>query len=157
MIHKINIILLSGLLAIALVFTGCGSKNNPTTYKDGTYTAEFDQYDGDGYKTQLIVTVQDGEVSKMVFDAINANGELKSQDQKMNEQMQQVQGTNPTQYAQDLINQFMAQNDIDKVDDVAGATVASQSFKTLFKALEKNMASGDETTVIVAYTTSSSS
>lgn len=139
------------VLSLALcsfAFFACSSE---TTYQDGTYRAEYASYDAFGYKSFLVVTVQGGNVTAMEFDSLDEAGELKSQNEEYRAEMEAIQGTYPEKYSADLINQYMGMEvkDIDKVDDVAGATEASQSFKALFKALVPSMEQGNTTTIII--------
>lgn len=138
--------LLAGLLCLG-VFAGC--LNSENTYQDGTYFAEFKDYDNEGYKDTLQVTVENGMVTQMVFDAYNAEGAFKSNDEKMKTDMEAVQGTYPAKYSSDLVNQYLQQQDLDKVEAIAGATISTNNFKVLLRALEANMISGDTSTLVV--------
>ncbi len=45
--------------------------------KDGTYTAEADNYNDEGYKPFVELTVSDGKVTKIDLDAVNQDGDYK--------------------------------------------------------------------------------
>jgi len=117
---------------------------------DGTYRAEYADYDSKGYKDFVEVTFEDGVVTKVVADAVHyKTGEYKSESPEFREEMLQIAGTYPEQYYADLINQYLANPNADKIDIVAGATESSQSFIVLLKALEKSIRAGNTETVIV--------
>ena len=134
------------LLMMLVAITGCSTD---FVFKDGTYTAEFEAYDSNGYKEYLIITVENDVVSRIEYDAKNEDGDLRSEDEAYRADMEAMEGTYPSQYVRDLINQYMEKHDIKKIDIVAGATYASKNFIALFMALEPNMSAGDETIVIV--------
>lgn len=140
-------------MAVLLVALFCGfalfACSSETEYKDGTYRAEYSAYDTYGYKAYLVVTVQGGVVTAMEFDAVMEDGSLKSQDENYQKDMESVQGTYPAKYSADLVNQYLTTKNINEVDDIAGATEASQSFKSLFAALEPSMISGNTATVVI--------
>lgn len=137
---------LLAVLAFLLIGTSCASE---PFYQDGEYTAEFADYDARGYKDFIHVTVKDRAVVEIDFDAKNADGALKSEDENYAEDMEKVQSTYPQKYAADLSNQYLDTQEAAKVDAVAGATYSSDCFKALFAALEKNMLKGDTDTLVV--------
>ncbi|NLW79173.1 MAG: FMN-binding protein [Ruminococcaceae bacterium] len=139
----------AALLAVLLcgaLLAGCQAD---TAYADGTYYAEFEEYDSYGYKEYMRVTVEDGAVTALEYNAMDADGALRTQDEKYRQNMESVNDTYPEKYTADLVNQFMENKDIDKLDAIAGATWSSDSFKALYKALLLNMAVGDTNTVLV--------
>ncbi len=113
------------------------------TFKDGVYHAEFETYDSRGYKDFIDVTVQDAKVTTISYDARAEDGSLRTGDAKYQKDMEAVQETYPARYSQDLVNQYLEDQNIDGVDTVAGATYSTESFIALFKALEPNMVSGN--------------
>ena len=134
------------LLLFAFAAAGCDTQK---TYVDGSYRAEFADFDSYGYKDFLEITVQGGRVTAVTFNGVDAQGGLKSDDAAYRENMEKIQGTNPSKYSADVINQYLEQLDIKKVDIVAGATYSTNCFKALFFALEANMLKGDQTLVVV--------
>lgn len=128
-------------------FIACG--NTPSKYTDGTYRAEFLNYDDRGYKDFLEIVVQNGVVSDITFDAINSDGQLRTENEEYAKAMEEMQATTPEQYSSDLENQYMAHGNIDEVVAVAGATLSSDNFKLLFTALESSLTTGNSQTVIV--------
>lgn len=141
--RRICTILLSVLVFVCAV-AGC---NSPESYVDGTYTAEVAHYDSYGYKDFLVVTVEEGAVANLVFDGRSPEGALRSEDERYRQEMEVIQSTYPAQYSADLVNQYMLAHDIEKVEIVAGATLASNNFKQLFAALLPQMEQGNTTPV----------
>ena len=134
------------LLLFAFAAAGCDTQK---AYVDGFYRAEFADFDSYGYKDFLEITIEGGRVVAVTFNGVNAEGGLKSEDVAYQENMEKIQGTNPSKYSADVINQYLEQLDIEKVDIVAGATYSTNCFKALFFALEKNMVAGNQTLVVV--------
>ena len=141
------------LLCVAVLclfaFSAC-SESALTNLKDGSYRAEYKNFDAYGWKDFIEVTVVDGEISELVFDAISIeDGSLKSEDEAYKKQMEPIVGTYPAKYSKDLINQFMENNTIGAIDVVAGATQATGSFKTLLTNIAPNLTSGNTELVLV--------
>lgn len=134
------------VLAFLLLLPGCAQEQ---VYQDGSYTAEFADFDSRGYKDYIHVTVKDNTVTRVEYDAINEEGTLKSGDEKYAEDMQKVQDTYPEKYAADLVNQYLEAQKIVDIDALAGATYSSDAFAALFTALEPSMLKGDTYTVVV--------
>jgi len=140
------LILLTGL-------TGCSTgaaSNGSATYKDGTYRAEFSDFDSHGWKAFVEVTVKDDKFTEVVIDYLDADGNKKSADEEYKTTWQSV---NPDMYPEkaynELRDQLLDKQDITKIDGVSGATSTTDNFKTLVGALESNMKSGNTDTVIV--------
>ena len=139
------------LAVVICVFalTAC-SEVSFSNLQDGTYRAEYKNFDVYGWKDYIEVTVVDGEISELVFDAVNMdNDRLKSEDESYKSQMEPIVGTYPAKYNADLINQFLESGKISAVDVVAGATQSTGSFKTLLTNIVANIKAGDTTTVLV--------
>ena len=141
------------LLCVAVLclfaFSAC-SESALTNLKDGSYRAEYKNFDAYGWKDFIEVTVVDGEISELVFDAVNIkDGSLKSEDEAYKKQMEPIVGTYPAKYNADLINQFLESGKISAVDVVAGATQSTGSFKTLLTNIVPNIKAGNTETVLV--------
>ncbi len=66
-------ILVCALTAVIFVmaFTGCGAK-----YKDGVYYAEDKEFGSSGWKDCVTVTVEDGDIIEVSWDAISNNPDI---------------------------------------------------------------------------------
>ncbi len=131
------------------LLTACGSE---AAYIDGNYRAEFDNFDSRGYKDFLEVTVENGAVISLHYNAVSEDGLLKNDDIEYRENMQNEQAIYPERFSQDLINQYLDTQSIDGVDIVAGATYSSECFLDLFNALEPQIQRGETDTLIVENT-----
>lgn len=131
-------------------FTGCtDGQMASTTLTDGTYRAEFKDYDSYGWKDYVEVTIADGELYEVVFDSVNDKNELKSEDESYKAEMEQMVGTYPAKYNKDLINQFIESGKVTAVDIVAGATESTGNFKTLIIEAMANATTGDTAVEVV--------
>lgn len=146
---KIVSMALAALLALSAL-TGCTEAQMGAALTDGTYRAEFEDFDVNGWKDYVEVTIVDGELSEVVYDSVNEDGtKLKSEDESYKVQMEAIVGTYPAKYNKDLINQFIESGKVTAVDIVAGATESTGNFKTLVVAAMQNAAGGDTETEIV--------
>ena len=132
-------------------FTGCSEAQLASaTLTDGTYRAEFKDFDANGWKDYVEVTIVDGQLDEVIFDSVDESGEkLKSQDESYKAEMEQMVGTYPAKYNKDLINQFIQSGKVTSVDIVAGATESTGKFKTLIIEAMTNAAAGNTEVEIV--------
>jgi len=138
--------LITTLILSAALLASCSS----ASYKDGTYRAEYDSFDDHGWKDYVELTVQNGSITSVDFDSVNEDGAKKSEDESYRESMEPVSGTYPAKFFPELEDALVEQQDIEKVDAVAGATNSSDSFKDLVKRLlKKNAAKGNTETLVV--------
>lgn len=128
-------------VVILLAFASCG---NSASLKDGTYRAKQAEEDY-GWSEFVEITVEGGKISKVVFDAENANGDLKSADEEYRASMEPVSGTYPAAFYPNYATQLVEKQSIKDVEVVTGATVSYNRFILLVDALEENMKNGDTT------------
>lgn len=85
-----------------------------------------------------------GAIQSAEFDALDAAGQKKSEDERYARLMQPVTGATPqlvsSHYAELLLGAKSAGKV--QVDAVSGATVSSRAFKALWQALDKPMKKG---------------
>ena len=141
------------LLALSLaagVLTGCSDENIQATLIDGTYRAEFREFDDYGWKDYVEITIADGQLYEVVYDSTNEDGtKLKSEDSGYKADMEAIVGTYPAKYSKDLINQFLQSGKVTAVDIVAGATESTGNFKTLVMVAMQSATEGNEEVKIV--------
>ncbi len=138
--------LLAAACAAAL-FSGCQSS---ATYKDGTYKAQYQDADDHGWTEYVTITVSGGKFTAVDFDALNEDGEKKSQDEDYKAAYTGAgYQTYPADYSKKLEDSLLSKQNPDQVDAVAGATNSSRSFKDLVKQLESRMKKGDTSTLVV--------
>ena len=138
--------LAAALLAV-LFLVACSGQE--AAIADGTYRAEYEDYDASGYKDFVEITFKDGMVVSIEADAVAEDGSFKSEAEGFRDTMQTICGTYPEKYYKDLINQYLEHPQSDQVDVVAGATATSQNFKALAGALEQAVRGGNTDTVVV--------
>ncbi len=136
-------------LCVLLCFSALAGCGKTADFQDGTYQAQVADYDSNGYKDFVQVTVKDGAVTELVYDGVDANGRLRTNDATLASRMEETQGTYPKKYTDDLVNQYLEAQDPTQVDAVAGATNSSNTFLALMTALEPNMRSGDTTVLVI--------
>lgn len=134
------------LAAAALLgLCGCGR------WQDGEYRAECAAFDSLGYRDYLVVTVEDGEITRAEYDAVSEDGGLKSEDGAYAGQMRPICGTDPAEFSAALEASLVGRSAKTRqpVDAVAGASYSSERCAALLSALEQNMRKGIFETVAV--------
>ncbi len=117
---------------------------------DGTYKAEYDKFDGHGWKAYVEVKVEGGKITAVDFDYLNEKGEKKTESAEYNESMKKVSGTSPEEFAPTLEKALVDSQDASKVDTVTGATSSTNDFKALStKLISEKIAKGDTATLVV--------
>lgn len=133
------------VMASAVLLAGCNAG-----MKDGTYKAENKDFDSHGWKDYIAVTVAGGKITEVDFDAINADGMLKTADPAYKEAMEPVSKTYPEKFSEELEKQLVEKQEPKKVNTVAGATNSSDSFKVLAtEVISKGIEKGNTETVVV--------
>lgn len=144
---KKNVMMILTVTLILTLFVGCTSSSE---YKDGTYKAEFSTPDDHGWTEYVEITVTNAKITDVVFDGKNPDGAQKSEDKAYEDAMKSAGSTTwPSEFYVELANGLVEKQDPTKVDNIAGATMSSNDFKTLVRALEKKMANGDTSDEIV--------
>lgn len=104
-------------------------------YIDGTYKAEFTDFDENGWKDFVVVEVHDDIVSLVQFDSVHKDDEKKkrSSDQALSDKMKESTGTySYKEMGEELSLRLEKVNgDPMKVENIAGATVSTNSMKQL--------------------------
>lgn len=137
------IALVLAVLLCAVAFIGCDAAG----MKDGTYRASYAAADDHGWTEYLEITVAGGKITAVDFDALNADGDRKSENQEYIDTMVNYGGTtSPDKFYKELEDAMVAKQNAG-FDAVAGATTSSDSMKALYAALVANMEKGDTTEV----------
>lgn len=140
---------ITGILIIfALAFTGCTSKKEDNTMKDGCYTAQMQEYSY-GWKEYVTITVKNGKIVSTEFDAENASGFIKSWDSNYMQNMLKAQGTYPNEYTRYYASQLQNGQGKNTIDVLTGATSSYYSFQKLSVAVIEQARRGDSSIVIV--------
>lgn len=142
------------VFAFMIGLTGCnsGGSKDTDTYKDGTYKAEFSDFDSHDWKGYVEITVKDNAISNVVMDYVNEAGDKKSENEEYYTAWngaKEDENFDPTQVFSQLQDKLIEEQDISKVDAVSGASGTSSNFTALVESLESNMKSGKTDTVII--------
>lgn len=133
------------VMMAAAMFVGCGDKG----MKDGTYKATFKNASY-GWTEYVELTVSGGKITAADFDAVNEAGDRKSENEEYEKSMRDSGATTgPMEFYAEYEQKLLDKQKVDDVDAIATASESLESLKTLVKALEKNMAKGDTTEVVV--------
>ncbi len=130
MIKKLGILL---VILTTVFMVGCGGSGK--SLEDGTYKAQVDdayvETEGIGWREFLEVTIKDGEITEVTFNAINAEGKYK---------------TDPGAYKMvpspsiwmPVIEENVKNNVDGKIDALTGATTSSKNAQKLLDAIYKD-------------------
>lgn len=124
---------------LANMISGGPQEITAPKYVNGTYKAEFTDFDESGWKSYVVVQINNDKVTVKEFDAANKETDTykRSMDDELNKKMKETTGTYtyPEAVAQIEKNFEAAGGDPLAVDNVAGATVSSNDFKQLVGAI----------------------
>lgn len=101
----------------------------------GTFTETGSSYDDYGWKPSLSITFEDGTITKVYYDEVNASGNKKSQDTDYLSYFKEKTGVALDEVYKTLSGSLLSNQAIEKVDAVSGATVASDNFIKLAKKI----------------------
>lgn len=130
MIKKLGILI---VILTALFMLGCAGSSK--SLEDGNYKAQVDdeyvETEGNGWREFLEVTINNGEITEVTFNAINAEGKYK---------------TDPGAYKMipsptiwmPVIEENVKNNVDGKIDALTGATSSSNNAQKLLEAIYKD-------------------
>lgn len=116
--------------------------------QDGTYTLKSNE-DERGWAVQFELTVKDGKITESKFDYVNAEGDLKSEDEGYNTAMKDKTDVSAAEAMETLNAKLVETQSVDAVDVVSGASHTSESFKEYATLLLEAAAKGDTNTIEV--------
>ena len=138
---KKNLVKLSAAALVAtMIFTGCGKKNddasNEVKLNDGTYTKVADEADSNGYTYECTVVVEDGKITSVQYDGVDAEGNSKAQASFDGEYVMTEDGLTWGAQAEALADfvvenqglEKLTVNDEGKTDAVTGVSINIQGF-----------------------------
>ncbi len=110
--------------------------------QDGKYYVESEKAMW-GWKPFTYMVVENGEIVELKHDRKNKANKNASEDKKYNDSMTKKKGLGIKEASQQLENSYMESKDVDKVDDVAGATTTSKEFRAMVKFLLEKAEKGE--------------
>jgi|InofroStandDraft_1065614.scaffolds.fasta_scaffold03232_5 Major membrane immunogen, membrane-anchored lipoprotein len=137
------------LAATVIIAAGCSNQQEPETMKDGTYTAQMEEY-SHGWKEYVTIIVKNGEVVTTEYNAENASGFIKSWDNAYMRNMKSVQNTYPNEYTRYYAAQLTGNKEAPEIDLLSGASNSGGNFQKLSEAVVKQAIKGDSSVVEVA-------
>ncbi len=165
------ITLLTVMLVTSFILIACGgddsngenanNANNNTTeqatpnkvagadLQDGTYTLEESDFDDNGWKVFIEITVENGKIVSSNYNYEDADGQLKTEDEGYQEMMKDKSGVGPQEFVQQLNDGLVATQDAQLVDIVTGATHSSEAFVNYAQQLIQAAQNGDTETIII--------
>lgn len=129
------------ILAMVCLLPGCWQQG----YKDGTYTAQAAEFSGSGWKELVELTVEDGKIAKINWDALYVDDSIpirKKQYSKSGLYGMLVSGASEEWYDQAVAaEQYVLRHGIDalnvdsegRTDAVTGCTVHVNAFDSLLR------------------------
>lgn len=124
---------------LANMISGGAQEITAPKYVNGTYRAEFTDFDENGWKSYVVLQINNDKVTIKEFDANNKETDTfkRSMDDESNQKMKETTGTYtyPEAVARIQKNFEAAGGDPLAVDNVAGATVSTNDFKQLVGAI----------------------
>lgn len=129
------------------------SQSAGTVWADGTYETEEADFDEQGYKDKVSLTILDGRITEVIWDAYNEAGELKSV--LSADGIYEMPGDLTWQEQAMAITDFLIQNQSaeaitlnaeGKTDAVTGVSISVKDFVTLVKEGLQKAAAGSAAT-----------
>lgn len=117
--------------------------------QDGTYRLEEQDFDDNGWKVFLEMTVEDGKIVSSDFDYVNEEGTLKTEDEEYQNMMAESSGVGPQEFTEQLTESLIATQNALEVDIVSGATGSSASFINYAQQLIQAAQKGDTETIVI--------
>lgn len=136
------------LLCLSLLLAGLAGCSSAAKLKDGTYRAQMDQAEH-GWQDYLTITVSGGKITDVDYDALDEEGNHKSEDADYRASMEPVSGTYPAEFMPKLEQMLKGQSDASKIEKVTGATNSSNNFKRLAEKVLEKAKAGDTSTATV--------
>ena len=116
---------------------------------DGEYSLEEKNIGSTGWKAFLNITVQDGKIVESDYNYLNADNQLKTDDEGYQEKMTEKAGTGPQDYVPALNNALVEKQNAGEVDIVTGATHSAHTFKLYAAQLINAAQKGDTGKIVV--------
>lgn len=115
--------------------------------KDGTYSLKETNFDENGWKAYLKLTVENGKITKADYNYLDKKGKLKTDDEDYQKNMSDKTGVGPQDYVPQLNDQLVETQDAKQVDIISGATHSSEKFINYAQQLIQKAQAGDTTEI----------
>ena len=131
------------MAAVFLILFNISCKKSDSLLKDGYYTAQAAQYDGDGWREYLIIRISDGKIIHVEYNAINESGFLKTWDMDYMRDMNAASGTYPSAYSRIYGEELLKKQSMDGINCISGATHSYHRFIMLAEAVLESARNGN--------------
>ncbi|ABR47584.1 FMN-binding domain protein [Alkaliphilus metalliredigens QYMF] len=101
----------------------------PMTYEDGTYTHEEPDADDRGWTARIEITVDNGEITEVMYDEFDEEGMPKTEDDDYNERWEAQAGISAPEAFPALQDELIQAQSVEGIDVISGATQATERFK----------------------------
>lgn len=123
--------------------------HNQSPLQDGDYSLEEKNIGSTGWRFVMNMTVSDGQITSSDYNYLNADGELKTDDDEYQETMTEKSGIGPQDFVPQLNESLIETQDPAAIDVVSGATGSSEAFKTYAAQLVNAAQKGNTTKIEV--------
>lgn len=123
--------------------------HNTAELQDGDYTLAEKNIGSTGWKVIMDMKVADGKITEVDYNYLNAEDQLKTDDDEYQELMAEKSGTGPQDYIPKLNENLVTTQDPAEVDIVTGATHSAEVFKLYAAQLVNAAQKGDTDQIIV--------
>jgi major membrane immunogen (membrane-anchored lipoprotein) len=141
----------AGILAVSAMLPGCAKSRPSGTLVDGYYSAETSEFDSFGWKEFITIYVSGNRIVSVEYNGKNSSGLIKSWDPLYMRQMNEQDGTYPTEYTRVFASSLLSRQDPDSIDAVSGATISRETFKLLAKAAIEQSKNGSRQVAVVPF------
>lgn len=117
--------------------------------QDGTYRLEEQNFDENGWKVFIEITVEDGKIKATDYNYTDENGQLKTDDESYQEMMKDKSGVGPQEFVKQLNEDLLATQDAQLIDVVTGATHSSETFINYAQQLIQAAQDGHTETIFI--------
>ncbi|WP_062104901.1 extracellular electron transfer flavoprotein PplA [Bacillus niameyensis] len=123
--------------------------DNMAPLKDGVYSLEEKNIGSTGWKTFINMTVAGGKITTVDYNYLNADGDLKTEDEGYQETMKEKSGVGPQDFVPALSAALIEKQNPADVEVVSGATHSSHTFKLYTAQLVNAAQKGDTSKIII--------
>ena len=124
--------------------------NGAEELTDGEYSLEEKNIGATGWKTVFKMTVKDdGKIAESNYNYVNAEGQLKTDDDEYQKMMSEKTGVGPQDFVPALNKAFVEQQGAADIEVVTGATHSWHGFKIYASQLVNAAQKGDTTPIVV--------
>lgn len=122
---------------------------NTAALQDGEYALAEKNIGSTGWKVIMDMTVEGGQITNVDYNYLNAEDQLKTDDDEYQELMTEKSGTGPQDYIPALNENLIETQDPAEVDIVTGATHSAEVFKLYAAQLVNSAQKGDTEQITV--------